>query len=263
MNLLPLLSLIAAFSLADHAPIVLSDDDSLYEACAPRKCTDNGTQISYPFWIYGQHPSYCGLPSFNISCDYDRPVLSMITGNNFTADIIFYNNNSLILVDEITYQGSCASPLSNVSLVGTPFDLESWNYKLYFFYNCTSKPSDYYYNVTCNTDPLLHSFAYFYEDVSNYLNDSGNYSCQSVINAPVDVRANESSLTKMTTIDMVRMGFLVTWTADNCTECAGSGGRCGYENKEFVCFCPDGLHPKICGNGIDAYTIISSVFSRQ
>ncbi|KAI4339022.1 hypothetical protein MLD38_024010 [Melastoma candidum] len=259
-HLLPLLFLLSAFSLA---PRVLSDD-SHYLECIPRRCQANGTDISYPFWISDQHPSYCGHPSFQISCKDDRPILS-ISDKNFTAKSIFYSNSSLLLVDDVAYESSCGAPLSNFSLDGTPFSLVSGSHDLYFFYNCTLEPSyDYIYDVKCYTDPSLHSFAYFYDDVAYFTNSSGysytggyssggyssgSYSsgsntCQSVISAPVDV----SPTTNISTL--AKLGFLMNWSVDNCTACAGSGGRCGYDGSDkLVCFCPSGVRATTCGNG--------------
>lgn len=35
----------------------------------------------------------------------------------------------------------------------------------------------------------------------------------------------------------------------SCTECERSGGHCGFNHSEIVCFCFDGEHPKHCKNG--------------
>ncbi|KAI4339020.1 hypothetical protein MLD38_024008 [Melastoma candidum] len=73
---------------------------------------------------------------------------------------------------------------------------------------------------------------------------SGSNTCQSVISAPVDV----SPTTNISTL--AKVGFLMNWLADNCTACAGSGGRCGYDGSDkLVCFFPSGVRATTCGNG--------------
>ncbi|XP_058091451.1 LEAF RUST 10 DISEASE-RESISTANCE LOCUS RECEPTOR-LIKE PROTEIN KINASE-like 2.5 isoform X2 [Magnolia sinica] len=50
---------------------------------------------------------------------------------------------------------------------------------------------------------------------------------------------------------LLKMGFLLEWTENNCTRCMGSGGRCGFnETSQFVCFCPDRPHSVACRHGI-------------
>ncbi|KAL3570823.1 hypothetical protein D5086_028072 [Populus alba] len=45
------------------------------------------------------------------------------------------------------------------------------------------------------------------------------------------------------------MGFLLNWTAPNCSTCERRGGRFGFENNELIFFFRDRPHPKSCDDG--------------
>ncbi|KAK6119972.1 hypothetical protein DH2020_046281 [Rehmannia glutinosa] len=48
--------------------------------------------------------------------------------------------------------------------------------------------------------------------------------------------------------EVLRRGFLLNWTASDCSVCENSGGRCGFNesNYHFRCFCPDRPHSRSC-----------------
>ena len=46
--------------------------------------------------------------------------------------------------------------------------------------------------------------------------------------------------------EVLKMGFLMNWTAHNCSTCESSGGRWGYE---FNCSCRDRRRLKSCDAG--------------
>ncbi|XP_057988237.1 LEAF RUST 10 DISEASE-RESISTANCE LOCUS RECEPTOR-LIKE PROTEIN KINASE-like 1.1 isoform X2 [Hevea brasiliensis] len=50
---------------------------------------------------------------------------------------------------------------------------------------------------------------------------------------------------------LLRDGFTLKWIGlgYNCAECRRSGGHCGFEHQNSVCFCPDGSHSKHCNDG--------------
>ncbi|KAF3456102.1 hypothetical protein FNV43_RR00746 [Rhamnella rubrinervis] len=59
-----------------------------------------------------------------------------------------------------------------------------------------------------------------------------NYSsdwCQSSVDVAVDMAEDVSlaSLLDMTYVEILKMGFFLSWTAHGCSNCQGSGGRCG------------------------------------
>ncbi|KAI6683444.1 hypothetical protein NL676_029357 [Syzygium grande] len=223
-------------------------DGTQYEACVPRNC-GYGPNISYPFWISGVQESYCGYPNFEITCIEMYPFLNF-SDSEFIIKDIFYANHSFLLVNALVYQDSCGAPPRNISLERTPFNLCSANADFFFYYNCTSKPTGFTYPVDCANDYTHNSFALFpdkaFQEMDLY---SAISSCDSPVSVPVDVNANITSLASMNYTEILEMGFLLNWTAINCSNCEGSEGRCGFENNKFVCFCQDGPHSQTCNDG--------------
>ncbi|KAL3748801.1 hypothetical protein ACJRO7_009955 [Eucalyptus globulus] len=219
-------------------------EDAQYEACAPRSC-GYGPNISYPFWISGEPESYCGHPNFEITCVGTYPVLNFSDSEFFYIKEIFYANHSILLVDAPISHATCGSPRHNISFERTPFNLSSTNVDFLFYYNCTSQLTDPTYPVDCASNSTHHSFAFFPEEVSQeiYLN-SAISTCDSPVSVPVN--ANISSLMAEDYLEIMEMGFLLNWTAINCSNCEESEGRCGFENNTFVCFCQD---DQTCNDG--------------
>ncbi|XP_059316193.1 uncharacterized protein LOC132067056 [Lycium ferocissimum] len=66
--------------------------------------------------------------------------------------------------------------------------------------------------------------------------------------APVEMLGNEGYNLVLDYQSIMRRRFRLSWTASNCTECAESRGRCGFDipNYEFFCFCTDRPHIASC-----------------
>ncbi|KAL3748818.1 hypothetical protein ACJRO7_009972 [Eucalyptus globulus] len=196
-------------------------EDKQYEACAPRKC--------------GYGPDIIPILTFSDS--------------EFIIKDIFYANHLFLLVNALEYQESCGALPCNISLERTPFNLSSTNANFFFYYNCTSQPADYTYLVSCASNSTHGSFAFLPVEA---LHSTENYSfissCDSPISAPVDVNADFYSLISMNYSKVMKMGFLLSWTAINCSDCEESEGRCGFKNDSFVCFCQDGPHSQTCND---------------
>ncbi|GLT48880.1 hypothetical protein SLA2020_224710 [Shorea laevis] len=187
--------------------------DSKFEACMPRSC-GNGPHISYPFWIFQEQDSFCGYPNFEITCKNNSPVLTISDGNYIIKDIS-YSNNTLVVVNAVVYEEMCPIPLQNATFDRTPFSLSSDNVYFSFLYNCTERPDYHTYPVRCASNTSSYSFAVFHvEDYS----------------------------------EILRMGFLLNWTAHSCSNCESSGGHCGFDNDHFICFCQDRSHSKTCND---------------
>lgn len=223
--------------------------DSKFVACAPRSC-GNVRNINYPFWIHGEQDSFCGYPNFEITCKDNSPVLS-ISDDNYIIKDISYPNSSFTVVNGAVYEESCPIPLQNTTLHRTPFILSSDNIDFTFFYNCTKQPDYPTYPVSCASNASFHSFAVFHKEVIEF---GSNYSidlCQYFVDAPVymDKYGNFSSLLKTKYTEILKAGFVLNWTAHSCNKCESSGGRCGYENRDFICFCQDKPHSETCNDG--------------
>ncbi|XP_059455697.1 LEAF RUST 10 DISEASE-RESISTANCE LOCUS RECEPTOR-LIKE PROTEIN KINASE-like 1.2 isoform X3 [Corylus avellana] len=213
-----------------------------FQDCAPRAC-GNGPNISYPFWILDEQESFCGYPSFGITCNEQNPVLK-ISNDEYIIKDIFYSYHSLLVANAAAYRDACPTPSHNVSLDRTPFNLSMYRSDFSIFYNCTSLPQYPTYGLGCASSDTLHSFAVFHEEASSE-------TCQSLVDVPVDMPfgVNFKSLLNMNYTEILKMGFLLNWTAPNCSNCEQSGGRCGFDNSEFVCFCQDRAHHKTCDDG--------------
>lgn len=223
--------------------------DQKFEACAPKSC-GKGPIISYPFWIAHSHSPFCGFPSFDIACKDENPVIR-ISNDDYIIRKISYQNHSFLLTNAALYDVNCPTPLHNFSLHRTPFTYSSDHIGFFFYYNCTSLPPNYSYPIDCSSTSKLHSFAAFHDGFLEFMNFSSN-SCQSSVEVPVDYTNEDddfSELLRKSYSDVLKMGFSLNWSAQNCSNCEPSGGRCGFERNQFVCFCPDGPHLETCNEG--------------
>ncbi|PON38956.1 Wall-associated receptor kinase [Parasponia andersonii] len=212
--------------------------DPKFEACKPQTC-GNGPHISYPFWLSHQQESFCGYQNFRITCREKNPVLR-ISNDDYIIREIFYSNNSFLVANNAVYNEKCPVPHHNFTLDETPFNFASDRIDFSFFYNCTSKPTDYVYPfpVDCYSNRSHHSFAVFHKEALQHANFSFD-SCQSSVTMPAEMAdgVEFSSLLEMKYTEILKMGFLLNWTGHSCSSCKKSGGRCGFNENEFVCFC--------------------------
>ncbi|XP_047148873.1 LEAF RUST 10 DISEASE-RESISTANCE LOCUS RECEPTOR-LIKE PROTEIN KINASE-like 1.2 isoform X2 [Vigna umbellata] len=230
------------------ATTVLSSNPK-FKACTPKSC-GNGPSIKYPFWISYEQESFCGYPHFEITCMDKNPILRTPTYDFLVKDIS-YSNSSFTVANMAAYEDNCPVPLYNYSFDQTPFTYSSENWNLSFFYNCTTEPIDYpTYQVDCAKNASLYSFAVFHKEAlqnKNYSLDE----CQLMVNAPFIMNAsvNFTGLLRMNYIEILKMGFLLNWTALDCKYCEKSGGRCGFDGNQFLCFCKDKSYLRSCGSG--------------
>lgn len=222
-----------------------------FEACAPQSCGD-GPIIKYPFWIPHKQPSFCGHPHFEIICNHKKPILR-ISNHDFVVQSISNSNSSIVVANKAVYEEKCPTPLYDYSFFKTPFISSFENSNMSFFYNCTKEPIDYpTYEVDCVKQSTLHSFAVFHKEALNH--QYYFHECQFMTDVPVYVHgiSNFTSLLRMNYTEILKMGFIMKWTIpepDDCQLCEKSGGRCGFDNHKFLCFCKDKIHSKSCGDG--------------
>ncbi|KAK2451585.1 LEAF RUST 10 DISEASE-RESISTANCE LOCUS RECEPTOR-LIKE PROTEIN KINASE 1.2 [Trifolium repens] len=221
-----------------------------FEACTPQTC-GNGPSIKYPFWIPYQQDSFCGYPQFEITCKNNNPILKTSTYDLLVKNIS-YSNSSLLVTNIDVYDKNCPAPMYNYTLAldQTPFTYSSENSNLSFFYNCTTEPIDYpTYDVECAENATHYSFAVFHKEALEHKNYSLN-ECEFMVNTPLvlNTSVNFTSLLRMSYIDVLKMGFVLNWTVPDCQHCEKSGGRCGFDNYKFICFCKDKSYLKICGD---------------
>jgi len=234
------------------ATTVLSSNPK-FKACTPKTC-GNGPSIKYPFWIPYEQESFCGYPHFEITCMDKNPILRT-SSYDFLVKDISYSNSSFTVANIAAYEDNCPVPLYNYSFHQTPFTYSSENWNLSFFYNCTTEPIDYpTYKVDCARNASHYSFAVFHKEALEHKKYSLN-ECQFMVNAPFHTNdaVNFTGLLRMNYIEILKMGFLLNWTAPNCQYCEKSGGRCGFDGNEFLCFCKDKSYLKSCGSGNNTF----------
>ncbi|OVA04957.1 Protein kinase domain [Macleaya cordata] len=228
--------------------VVLSVDQR-FEACKPRNC-GNGPIISYPFWIQEE---YCGYPEFRVICRNNESILN-VSGNDYIIRDISYTNQSFRVVNSVVLDANCPAPLQNSTFDDqSPFKVGSNVQYLSFFYNCTNLLSEEYNNLTypvntCATSSELFSFAMFVPPV--YLSSINDHAtmCQSLSRVPVEVDKRSSVETREEedyTL-LLKNGFTLEWDKRRCNDCQDSGGNCGFDKEDLVCFCVDGPHKEHC-----------------
>ncbi|XP_010498226.1 PREDICTED: LEAF RUST 10 DISEASE-RESISTANCE LOCUS RECEPTOR-LIKE PROTEIN KINASE-like 1.2 isoform X2 [Camelina sativa] len=227
--------------------------DPKFKACEPKSC-GRGPNISYPFYLPGKQESFCGYPSFELTCDDDQklPVLG-ISGEDYLIKNISYLTQSFQVVNSKAFHDDpCPSPLHNLTFHRTPFFVNPSHINFTILYNCSNRMLEDVrtYTLTCpGNKSLLQSFGVFDREKLGKERKIASLSCQKLVDVPV-LASKESDVMGMTYVEILKRGFVLNWTANSCFRCITSGGRCGTDQQEFVCLCPDG--PKIhdsCKNG--------------
>ncbi|KAF9667581.1 hypothetical protein SADUNF_Sadunf15G0038300 [Salix dunnii] len=216
-----------------------ASQDPKYKSCEPKNC-GAGPSISYPFWLSPEQESFCGYPGFHLTCKQKRPALT-ISNDVYIINDIFYANNYLLVANAAVFEETCPTPLHNISLDRTPFNISSGYHNFSLLYNCTSKPKNYssVYALSCATNSTHYSFAGFHLEEIQMNSYNPLKSCQDFVSVPIHTGEDITSLNRTDYTEVLKMGFRMSWTAHDCSACETSGGRCGFENREFLCFCRD------------------------
>jgi hypothetical protein len=246
-----ILFIVTLFLLAKKA----SCTDPQFLACNPKSCGDD-QNISFPFHIQGVQPDYCGYPGFNISCnDKGKPVFNL-SNNEYIIDEIYYQNQSLRVSNAAVFgkSPSCTPQIQNISLDDGRFHRSSNSKGLFLLYNCNStllsnNSKLLNYKVDCpGENETVWALAMLDGDP---LLGSTLDKCGTRVLAPVDVYRGENVGAER----MLERGFVLNWTASNCSDCEESGGKCGFDTAtyDFKCFCPDRPHTWQCNSGESFY----------
>uniref|UniRef100_A0A7N0ZTN0 non-specific serine/threonine protein kinase n=1 Tax=Kalanchoe fedtschenkoi TaxID=63787 RepID=A0A7N0ZTN0_KALFE len=222
-----------------------------FEKCAPIPCGDI-PDVSYPFYIQDKQPSYCGQQGFNLSCTRGSLRLSIVS-NTFLVRQIFYHNRSLRVSDAgfLNIAQTCSPPARNLSLGGIRFNFttgrEHW---AGLYSDCPSKLppnlTSSAFRVNCTVSggkaPIL---AVLGGDPRAGFGVSG---CKKSVWTRVEVDGGGFSDKWRGYEEAVRRGLVLNWKATNCSHCRSTGGRCGFDEKDyrFWCYCPDRAHPIAC-----------------
>ncbi|KDP35039.1 hypothetical protein JCGZ_09327 [Jatropha curcas] len=224
--------------------------DPYFLACNPKTCGD-GQNITFPFFIEGQQESFCGYPGFNLSCQNGHPILRL-QDTNYIIQQINYRNQTLRVSSAAVFNTSntCVPSFKNVILPDDKFRLSQNQTDLFLLYRCNStlvrdgnNSELIKYEVDCfgesETGPTLSMFK------GDPLLRKAEELCEEKVIVPVELQKGESSNGFER---MIKKGFSLDWTASNCSICADSGGKCGFDSKtyHFKCFCPDRPHAWDC-----------------
>ncbi|KAI3960022.1 hypothetical protein MKW98_016746 [Papaver atlanticum] len=233
-------------------------ENTTFRACEPKNCGAANLNISYPFWINGEQESYCGHPGFQVSCTDDKIPILHLSGEDYLIRDISYQNQSLLVTNAaaIYDEPSCPIPHQNFTVLGSPFSFSDYHLDLYFFYNCSLVPKEYFvFPITCteNSNKNLNSYATIIREGGLKFMNSSSEKCESLVGVPIEMDEGTSLNTLMEKqySDLIKKGFVLTWNSSvsDCNECQRSGGSCGSENTKFVCFCLNGSHQRSCING--------------
>lgn len=228
--ILPLLSLL---------PTSVSTGNSYFQKCQPQSC-GNLTNVSFPFWFKKLQPDFCGYPAFELRCEGDIPKLSVPEEDYHVLNISYDSRTITVSVARLASISTCLLPYYNFLFSLTPFTISSLNRELVFVYNCsTAKDGSVVINCYNNRSYAYLGGTYRVEE-SEGLFGSCNTIAMPVISSP-DLDVNNYP-------KLLADGFLLNWTAPDCSECKASNGQCGYNNdtRNFMCICPDRAHLKSC-----------------
>ncbi|KAI3733932.1 hypothetical protein L6452_13391 [Arctium lappa] len=227
-----------------------SDPD--YEACVPNRCSVNGPNISYPFFIYGLQNSTCGYPGLELHCRNGSPILR-ISENDFRVLHIDYDNRNLrlqstaILPDQTL---SCSSNVRNLTLDPNRFQLNNaTTTNLVFISNCLNNTNtttlDRYRIRSCEKSVELVMLA---NDTNLRTATEICGSGGGAVKTPVELGGGEGVVDGENYAEVMRRGFVLSWFAADCGVCRENGGRCGFNTTafQFRCFCPDRPHMVSC-----------------
>ncbi|KAK1566946.1 hypothetical protein Q3G72_006403 [Acer saccharum] len=238
--------------------------DSHYLACVNKTCGD-GQNISFPFYIKDQQQSFCGFPGFELSCnEAGNPILRLPDSDiQYIVHHIFYNNQTLRVSNSAFWEtksstsgsgGNHCDVVSSLKNLSLPSDHQfelvgDHKTQVSVLYNCSSGGDNRTLSgrlVSKKVDGCWNGDRDSVVAVDEDDPDLGlaRENCTQLMVAPVEGYEGESTAM----ITRLRGGFVMKWTASNCSPCEKSGGKCGFDNStfHFMCFCPDRPHAWQC-----------------
>jgi len=225
--------------------------DPKFVACALKTCPNNNQSISFPFYIGGTQEPFCGSPGFEISCASDGFPILTLSDTQYFIHQIFYQNQSLRVSNAAfsTLQSNttkgCLVPTKNLTLPPTNVFRVAPNQRdMVLFYGCDA-PSLDEHRVGCSAENETSSVLALDKRDKNISFVAENCKDEVVETVVEDGLGGVG--------EALKKGFLLSWTASNCTSCNSSGGRCGFDADmyAFRCYCTDRVHSAICPDADD------------
>ncbi|TXG57358.1 hypothetical protein EZV62_018671 [Acer yangbiense] len=234
-----------------------SELDSQYLACVNKTCGD-GQNISFPFYIKDQQQSFCGFPGFELSCNKaGNPILRLPDSDiQYIIHHIFYNNQTLRVSNSAFWDTKSStsgsggnhcdvfSSLKNLSLPSDhQFELVGdHKTQVSVLYNCSSGGDNRTLSDGLVSKKVDGCWNGDHDSVVALDEDDPDLGlakkeCTELMVALAEGYEGESTAM----ITRLRGGFVMKWTASNCSACEKSGGKCGFDNStfHFKCFCHD------------------------
>ncbi|KAK7308249.1 hypothetical protein VNO77_41851 [Canavalia gladiata] len=228
--------------------LTFSSIHPMFKACEPQRC-ENSQNITYPFFITGKQPSYCGYPRFELTCGSNGfPILNTSTGSQYTVHRIFYHNESLRVsypaFSQLSEQNTtqCIAETRNFSRYSKRFSVAPKQKELLLFYGCDSRSFPEDRIIGCSVTNRSSSVVGLYREDKDLSIAWKNCNGKIVSTRVEDERGGIK--------EALQRGFVLNWTATNCDQCQNSGGRCGFNlNRSiyaFRCYCPDDVYVDKC-----------------
>ncbi|KAK9934698.1 hypothetical protein M0R45_021833 [Rubus argutus] len=230
--------------------------DFHYQNCSvPTTC--GGQNISFPFILTGgQKQPFCGYPGFQLSCnEEDGYPFLRLAGNDYRIHNISYQNQTLIVSNAVFSDSDGCLPLvHNITFPIDRYKLAPNQKEIILLYNCNSSLVDESfskYKIGCfeALSGSSTSVLALPRDEHQLFNNVSDKCGREAMVAPVEGYA--STVGNELGVEVaLRRGFMLKWSASNCSRCELSGGECGHIDGYFSCFCPDRPHNVRCqGDG--------------
>ncbi|KAK2986779.1 hypothetical protein RJ640_011004 [Escallonia rubra] len=243
------------FAILIHVPTYLSADDAQYVTCGELLQCANIPNISYPFWVgEGSRPESCGYPGFQLTnCQGDAPIITM-EGQQFRVLAMDNGTQSLTVARQDMWNQTCPTYLYNTTLDYNLFSYAPNQQNITMNYDCLENQTQIPYRFDCNANGTA-SISYFTSGTTS-LSSITNTVCNKSVTVPVNQTSGavltSSSATVAEMEAALAAGFELQWAANNtrCTQCSGSGGRCGYNTAtlSFACYCSDQPYALTCNS---------------
>ena len=251
-NFFPAYSVFLTILLVVAVPRVVCQDDQLFVSCgAEYECGNTSMKIGYPFWG-GNRPEYCGHPGFELDCDGEAPEFAM-DGLSYRVLDINDSTDTVTVARADYWDSNCPDKYVNTTLNATLFSYNSTtsHSELTIYYKCPPAVS-IYNQFNCSNNNIT---GYFTVRDLISLSSVISGSCGVNVKIPIFESAANATVSGGGIVNGLREalkeGFGLSWNASNslCKECVESGGHCGYNNSQVVCFCRDGpSSASTCGN---------------
>ncbi|GAV85557.1 GUB_WAK_bind domain-containing protein/WAK_assoc domain-containing protein [Cephalotus follicularis] len=243
-NLFPttVLCILIVLIFSINVPTTLCLDDFHYTNCSQNFDCSGIETVNYPFWGVNR-PDYCGLPGFEVTCQDDVPMITMMQGEYRVINIA--SATSTLQVAREDYWGNiCPQYFYNTTLNFSLFNYASGLMNLTIFYKCNL------YQEIPNVPSAL-SCPINGTNINAYYAVTGSTAvqglrvmCNSSVIVPIFESVAQALVAGSTNIfDALDEGFELQWrpSNDQCNTCMVSGGQCGYNrtSSQFTCFCKD------------------------